>query len=340
MKLLTSHKIGLTYSSILLIVCGLVYFAYQAGYASSFYHFESYLEDFKPIRRGGEQYKYINPLVGTDSPSAFSVGYYMDLKEEIEDKVKAYKNKGMVDYAIYYRQLNSAVWFGFNEDEEFFPASLLKLPIALASYKQGEANPAFLDSRILFTQAIKDISLSRNNETTNLVVGNYYSVRDLIRIMIIDSDNSARDLITTVLNPEYIEMLYEYLHIEEPSQSKSFKISTNNYSLFFRMMYSSTFINEDHSEELLEILTKTVFPYALIRDLPSSIPVSHKYGVFNLPKNNDGIEMQELHDCGIVYRFDNPYLLCMMTQGPDQKLLADFMATVSKTIFEYSPGSQ
>jgi hypothetical protein len=320
----------------LMLIVGCSFFSYEYGYKVSAKHFDTYLKQFKPIRRGGEKYKYINPLVGTDSPDAFDVGYYKDLQKSIAITINEYEAKGLYDYAIYYRELNSAVWFGLNDDEEFFPASLLKLTIALSAYRQEEDRPGYIDSTLTFTQAIKNQALSRSNEDTTLVLGGVYTVRSLIKTMLINSDNSARDLLISSISQQYIDELYQYLNITEPSASRNFKISLNNYALFFRMLYSSTFINEDHSEELLGILTKTDFPYGITRDLLSDIPVAHKYGVYNSSKNDQGIAMQELHECGIIYQLDRPYILCIMTEGPEQAVLADFMAKISKQIYSFS----
>jgi beta-lactamase class A len=298
--------------------------------------FSAYINDFKPVRRGGEKFKFINPLVGTDSPNSFDVGYKQSIKKEVDALIEEYKKKGLKDYSVYYRELNSSMWFGINEEEEFFPASLLKLSISLAAYKYAEDNPSYLDTKFLFTQEIHDIALERKNEETSLVVGKSYSIRELVDLMLVDSDNSARDLIISTLPDKYHREIYEYLGISEPSPYFNFKISTANYALIFRLLYSSTFINEPHSEELLKVLTKTKFPYALRRDIPSDIPVAHKFGVFNLPEDENGLEMQQLHDCGIVYQLDNPYLICVMTQGKEQAVLADFIAKVSSVVYRHA----
>jgi beta-lactamase class A len=316
---------------VLASVCGFVF-----GQHVTSVKYIGYLNKFKPIRKGGDLFKYINPLVGVDSPNSFELGFNLDVRKDLLDIVDVYQKKGLKNYAIYYRDLNSSVWFGLNEDEEFFPASLLKTTIALSAFKYAEKDANYLNGKVVFTQQIKDMSLSRKNEDTSLVVGNSYSVHDLISTMLVNSDNSARDLIISSLPDSYMDELYHYLNITEPTAQTNFRMSTENYALFFRLLYSSTFIDEDHSEEMLGILTKTVFPYGLTRDLPSDIPVAHKYGVFNLPKDENGVEMQQLHDCGIIYQLDNPYILCVMTQGKDQSVLADFIASISKRIYTLS----
>lgn len=318
------------------IVIGLIVGAYKAGYAISKNHFDEYLKDFRPLRKDEDRYRYINPLVGTDSPNAFDIGYHTEIKRDLDRLIKEYSKKGLIDSAIYYRQLNTSVWFGMNENEDFYPASLLKIPVALAVYREGEVDQTYLQKRLTFTQEIKDMAKSRTNSDTSLVVGQSYTVRDLVKIMLVNSDNSARDLLSESLDQKYLDILYDYLNIQEPSATRGYSISMADYALFFRMLYSATFISEDHSEELLSYLTQIDFPYGLTRDLPSSIKVAHKWGVFNIPKDANGSEAQELHECGIVYQLDKPYLLCIMTKGVTQSVLADFIATVSRELYDFS----
>jgi beta-lactamase class A len=309
---------------------------YFIGYNRGTDHFNEYLKDFKPLRKSDTKYSYISPLVGVDSPNAFEVGYHRDVKKTIDRTVEEFTKKGLLGYTVYYRELSTSVWFGINENEEFYPASLLKITVALAAYKQAEDNPGYLNSKLLYSQSVRDMAEGRNNEETKLVVGTEYTVDDLIRIMITNSDNGARDLLAESLDQKYVDLIFRYLDINRPGASVNYSISMSDYALFFRMLYSATFINEDHSEELLSFLTKSDFKYGITRDLPSDVIVAHKYGVFNIPKTLDENEVQELHECGIVYQADKPYLLCIMTKGVTQVVLADFIATLSKEIFEYS----
>jgi hypothetical protein len=42
----------------------------------------------------------------------------------------------------------------------------------------------------------------------------------------------------------------------------------------------------------------------------------------------------ELHDCGIVYLNNNPYIITVMTRGTDMEKLAEAVATISKMTYE------
>jgi hypothetical protein len=323
-------------SILILVAIVFCYIGYIFGYKGGTNNFNRYLNNFKPLRNKSLQYQYISPLVGVDSPNAFLMGYHLDVKKEIEALADEYKMKGLVDYGVYYRELNTSIWFGINEREEFYPASLLKITIALAAYKQGEYIPGYLANKLVFTQQVKDVAVSRRNVETVLVLGNSYTVDELIRIMLVHSDNSARDLLAMSVDQKYIDMVFYYLNVNNPSASQDYSISMMDYALFFRMLYSATFINEGHSEELLGYLTKSDFSAGITRDLPIGVVVAHKYGVFNIQKTLTNPEEQELHECGIVYQDNKPYLLCVMTKGKNQTVLADFIAAISKKMFEYS----
>lgn len=303
------------------------------GYTRSQEKIGEYLEEFKPIRKGGEKFKYINPLVGVESPNIFNVGMRKDVQAKLQTITNDFKKRGLEDYAIYYRDLNTSVWFGINDDEEFFPASLLKLAIVLSAYKYGEDNHEYLNSKVVLTQRIKSIGATRSNDETTLKVGEKYTIKQLIEIMIINSDNVARDLLISTIPDKYLELPYTYLNISEPDPQLNFKISLHNYALFFRLLYSSTFISPEHSEELLAILTKTNFNYGIRKNIPENVIIAHKFGVVNLPKNSKGESPQQLHECGVVYKSNNPFLLCVMTQGLDQSVLADYIATISQEIY-------
>jgi hypothetical protein len=202
--------------------------------------------------------------------------------------------------------------------------------LALAAYKKEESNPGFLDTHYTYTA-----SADRTSTSTVLVDGQSYSVREIIAAMLTASDNASRDLLTKSINNDDVALVYKYLGVSEPVALDEYKVSLADYALLFRMLYSSTFLNEAHSEEVLKVLTKTTFSAGITRYLPSKYVVAHKFGVFNIPPDANGVSLQQLHDCGIVYEADEPYIICMMTKGLNQKVLSDFISTVSKTIFDW-----
>ena len=112
----------------------------------------------KPVRGGGEDYKFINPLLGYDTADATQFGEYQSLEDKLQKKVNDELGKSGVDkFSIYFRDLPRGRWVGVNEDAEFTPASLLKVPIMMIYYHLSESNPEILNQQIKFTGDINNI---------------------------------------------------------------------------------------------------------------------------------------------------------------------------------------
>jgi len=63
--------------------------------------------------------------------------------------------------------------------------------------------------------------------------------------------------------------------------------------------------------------------------VPPAVTVAHKFG----EKSDATDGTVQLHDCGIVYYPQHPYLACVMSKGPDFEALDDVIAGVSRIIF-------
>ncbi len=81
---------------------------------------------------------------------------------------------------------------------------------------------------------------------------------------------------------------------------------------------------------MLETMSHSSFTKGIVAGVPEDVLVSHKFGEAPLKTG----EVQ-LHDCGIVYAQQSPYLLCVMSQGSDYEALADFIARVSQAVYVY-----
>jgi beta-lactamase class A len=46
--------------------------------------------------------------------------------------------------SLCYRDLNNGPWFAVNEDKIFYPSSLLKVPLFMASFTELDRDPSFL----------------------------------------------------------------------------------------------------------------------------------------------------------------------------------------------------
>ena len=74
----------------------------------------------------------------------------------------------------------------------------------------------------------------------------------------------------------------------------------------------------------------TSFKDGLLAGVPRDVTVAHKFGSRRIGES----EKVQLHDCGIVYAPERPYILCVMTQGSDFTKLAGVIKSISANVYQ------
>ncbi len=285
-------------------------------------------DELKEVRASG--YTFISPLLECEvGENANRLTGLNPLQKEIDNFIEGEKNAGTIsDAAVYFRDLNNGPWFGVNEHASFSPASLLKLPVMMAFYRKAETQPELLEKKVRFDG--KAVLLEQVIEPTNSIqIGREYSIGDLIERMMIYSDNAALTVLEDNIEPALIDKITLDLGVETATEAtpEDF-MSVKGYSGLFRILYNASYLEKKLSEQALEILSRTQFSNGIVAGVPKSIKVSHKFGERELPGG-----VNQLHDCGIIYHPNSPFLLCVMTRGKDFNYLAQTIAKISSITF-------
>lgn len=285
-------------------------------------------DDFIEVRADG--YKFISPLLECETNDNVSrLTGLNPLQKEVKDLVESEKNSGtIIDAAVYFRDLNNGPWFGVNEHAAFSPASLLKLPVMMAYYKKTESDPQLLGRKIKYEGKVQLLS-QYISPTNSIEAGKTYTIDDLLERMMIYSDNAALTVLEDNIESALIDKITLDLGVETATEAtpEDF-MSVKGYSGLFRILYNASYLEKNLSEKVLEVLSRTEFTKGIVAGVPSSIKVSHKFGERELPGG-----ARQLHDCGIVYYPNSPYLLCIMTKGNDFTLQESVIAKISSVIF-------
>lgn len=257
------------------------------------------------------QREFVNPLIDCpqmpDSRSVKTNRLQSQLKQAI-DKLKSEKKVEAI--SIGFRDLIHGSNLRINVDEPFTAASLLKVPILITIMKNSLTEPELLSRRL-------------NSED-----GSSSTVEELLRRMIIDSDNDAASTLLNLAPPEEVIQDLRDMGVVLVQKDDDWWISVGEYGSIFRILYNSTFLPPNLSNSILKLLSQTTFKTGLVAPIDVNIPVAHKYG-----ERRAG-SLQQLHDCGIVYFPKNPYLLCVMSRGADLKQLEAAVAEISKIVLE------
>lgn len=228
--------------------------------------------------------------------------------------------------SVYFEYLPTGANISINKDNGYFPASLLKLPAAFAVYKKIEEGEWKLSDEFEITKE------SLNPDFGDLYKkppGTKMSVKDLLSEMLAKSDNTA--YMVFVNNLESWELNEAYGHLGLDSLvSEDGQITARKYSVLLRSLYNATYLSDESSQEILGILSDSPLRGYLDQALPMDVVFAHKFG----ENKSHGV----LHDAGIIYVPNRPYLLTVMIKDIDEVSAKKLTNRISAMVYNYVSG--
>lgn len=277
----------------------------------------------------------VNPLIKVENPQDGDVKLE-EIKYAIEEYINKCKERGDVSsVSVYLRQLNYGTWIGVSEDEYYAAASLIKVPLMMVYLKMAEKDPSILNKEIKYDTEINTQASQNIVPKNSLQLGNSYTVDELLSYMIVNSDNIASAILLKNIDFKLVSNIYSDLKISIPDLTEpENQISAKDYATFFLVLYSCTYLTEDLSEKAIKLLSKTEFKDGIVAGVPDNITVAHKFAERKYAGDIYSLKGSQLHDCGIVYYPNAPYLICIMTRGGDFNILEGIIKNISKIVYE------
>jgi beta-lactamase class A len=318
----------IVFSVVSLIVGSLVTWG-TLSYASS----KNSAQVQKSLRLPNSDYPLINPLLlcSTDNQS-------MNEDKKIESTIKNFVNQHISqklaeDMSVYLINYTTGQWAGVNENVRYDPASMLKVPIMIAYYKDAEKDPTVLDKQISFNGDDQN-SGEYFKSAQDITAGTSYTTDTLIRSMIVNSDNTAAVLLQNSIDQTDLFDTFTDLGLPIPSEGANVEyMSAKSYASFFRILYNSTYLNDEYSEKALTLLSQTTGP-GIKAGVPAGVTVSEKFGERSVYDTSGNVLDRELHACGIVYKTGSPYLLCIMSKGQNFDSMAKNISDLSTLVYQ------
>lgn len=272
-------------------------------------------------------FDYIKPVLFVDRECESDM--LNPIKQSLLTLIDSYKKIGTLNSAsVFLKEYSANEWMGINHEEKFLPGSLMKVPELIAFLKMEETNPGTLNQKIRFE---KTVELDKHPKyiSKSIQIGQSYTVRELLTYMIVYSDNNATSLLFSRMDINVFKKVFTDMGLPAPDMTaQNYPISAKDYSIFMRILYNSSYLNNKNSEFATELLGKCNFKEGLVSGLPSNVKAAHKFG-----ESGDPLE-KDFSESAIVYLNNNPYVLTVMVKGKDPEPLPGIVKQVSDVVYQ------
>ena len=232
-------------------------------------------------------------------------------KSEILERISSLPGK----QGFYYKNLVSGETMGYCENDMFYAASVIKLPIYAVVMKLWAEGKLDLYEKIICRDEDKLPPCGALYFFTGDVE---VDIKTLCGLMISISDNAATNLLIRrlgmdFLNEQFKEIGLKDTHLERllfdgeaSARGLENRIVPAEIGALLESIYRHSFINEEVSAQMEKLLLEQQVNHKIPGYLPEGTPVGHKTG------EDDGIT----NDVGIVYS-EKPFVVCFASNFTD-----------------------
>ncbi|OPJ56545.1 serine hydrolase [Clostridium oryzae] len=253
----------------------------------------------------------------------------------IEKAIIDYMKNKDIQYSLVIKDLhNDECIIDVNGNTKIQSASIIKLFIMARAFEMTENGELSLEERIAITKKERipySIVYLLDENTT-------YTIRDLITLMIIQSDNTATNVLIERLKMSNINdfnarygftktsVKRKMLDFETREAGIDNETSAADAARFLQLAYKGKLVSEKASEQMLEIM-KNQLDYSMMKlDLPDDVIIAHKTGDLTNIKN----------DVGIVYSNKGDYIFSMFTwNAKSDNYARNVLGRVSSMFYSY-----
>jgi len=290
------------------------------------------------LKQGSEQvsqenFPFLAKRIFVESPNDIIINF-ISLRDELRFYVVGRNEK----IGIYFEYLPNGTSIGINEKEDFFRASLIKVPVVMRAYKLIEEGKLRKDDVLVIERKHIDPTYG---ELWKAGEGSRLTVLEAVRLIITKSDNTAYEALNdkignSILQEELgqersVTNVYDFLDIPRKELGVNQYITPKNFSSILKSLYFSAYLSYEYSNEILDFMTTSEYTQSLVEPLPKEIRVAHKFGVYSLDKEGFNVHS----DCGIIYFPQRPYILCVMVNTPDSDIAEGLIREISEKVYKF-----
>ena len=235
---------------------------------------------------------------------------------------------------VAFHDLTTDESFSIHGEKSVHSASTIKLVIMAELLSRVNAGQLKLEDTVTITA---QMHTGGDGILKELEPGHTFSLKEILTLMIIVSDNQATNILIDLLGMDAINRRAQALGLtqtvlgrkmmdsEARKQGKDNFISALDMEHILTQIYRGALIDADSCKLMLDILLRQQQTGRLQLYLPEEVPVAHKCGDLDFLEN----------DGGIIYVPGKPYVLVVLTsQMPSNKEGREVIGIISKMVYD------
>lgn len=255
--------------------------------------------------------------------------------EELRRKIENFLESHTGRYGMVIINQSTQDRLEINPHMTFPAASMIKVPIMYEIMGQAAAGTIKLEDSLIVT---KDACVGGAGILCELRPGITMTIKELVTLMIILSDNTATNMLIDLIGMDAINdrmaslglhstiLRREMMDFDAARAGKENNTSAADLALLFGAIAGSQDVPREYGLQMLDILKKQQVRDKLPFYLPEDIVLAHKTGT--LP----GAE----HDGGILYLPGGTYIICILTADLEANYQGlQLVACIGKIIYDH-----
>lgn len=245
-----------------------------------------------------------------------------DFTEEMKEKyneIEKYFGSSSEKVSFTYEDIYTGMHISYNENQTYFSASAIKTPIVLYTYKLYEEGKLDLNSTLTY-QSHQYVGGSGYIQYQP--VGSVYTIRELARKTIVDSDNIAYTMLSEYVSNKGIRNYWKNLGADYFWSGNIWgSMTSHDGVIYMKELYKFVNENEDVREEILNNHFNSVARLIFLDD--ETIKIAHK----------SGWNSAAIHDTAVIFD-SHPYVLAIMSLKGNLNFYP-FFKKASNLIYEF-----
>lgn len=265
--------------------------------------------------------------------------------EHLRQRLTDILGKAEGTWGVVVEDLDRGVRFEHGEEEVFIAESVIKVPIMAAVYAAAQQGRFSMDDRIALR---REDRVGGSGMVFALSPGLRLTIREWVTLMIIQSDNTATNVLIDLIGKEQIDATMRELGMKSSKYSRKLMIypadvAENNtitpkdVSRMLGAIATGRVLSHQACEEMIAIMKKQQWR----NGLPSMLPGGQVDG--STPGETDweiacksGWDTGRQHDVGVLYAKGRRFSIVALSRNVKAEAALHVLGRLGKEVYEYA----